>query len=623
MFIALSAIALPTAGPASTAHAGEDTPSQSDATAVVVTGDAAAQLAQKYRPLIAIQTQAEPCGSGEPYYPADVNVILDQPDVVLLDSSGAVIKQAPGAVDLLHAPEGSNVDLPGNSQRPGCDYERRFGWRTGKPAVQYARIVRDTADPSRIIVQYWEYFVYNDWNNVHESDWEMAMIVFHAPTPEAAMITGPEKVVLSQHYGNERRDWAKVQKQGDRPIVYPAAGSHAMFFTQNLWFGMSGDAGFGCDSTVAPSTILDPSVTVLPAQGTADNGFGWLGFVGRWGQRQRTGTNDAEQGIQYTWQWLTPINYYRSGRDSAVSVPQIDFGVTRFFCGITKRGSQGLNYMLDRPLMLLAIIAGIVVFLVFMVKRTRWRPAPPAPLLMARRGGRIMAASLVIVRRHLRRYLPVSMLALIGGLLAALLQSLTLTHTFLGTMHQMGGDQAAPSAFSALAAGAAELIPMMVIAMVVGVHITHRLDEPRGDKVVRTALKGRGLLPMILLTLSMFTGLFAVFLVPALALAPSVATAEGSRSWASVRRSARLGRHHRVRTFVLTAFAFSVSLLAAPLIGIVVLLVTSQSFWIMNVIAGAVNAITLPWLAVVLYLMYTDLDAREAGATDSAEPLHT
>jgi hypothetical protein len=213
----------------------------------------------------------------------------------------------------------------------------------------------------------------------------------------------------------------------------------------------------------------------------------------------------------------------------------------------------------------------------------------------------------------------VSALALLGGVLAAVMQRFTLYHTFLGTIHEMSGDQAAPSAITALVSGAAEIIPLMVIAMVVGVHITHRLDAPRGDKVIRTALKGRGLLPMILLTLSMFTGLFALFLVPALVVAPSVGTAEGSGVWASVRRSARLSRHHRVRTFVLTAFAFSVSLLAAPLVGIVVLLVTGKSFWIMNVIAGAVNAITLPWLAVVLYLMYTDLDARETGATDSAD----
>ncbi|MEI8238786.1 MAG: hypothetical protein WCI22_05150 [Actinomycetota bacterium] len=611
LFVALSAVAVVTAGRHTVAHASDTTAGPGDATATVITGDAATNLAEEYRPLIAIQTQAQPCGPGEPYYPADVNVILDQPDVRLLAGDGTLITMAPSASDLFHAPAESNFDLPGNSQRPGCDFERRFGWRTGKAARQYARVVRDTDDPSRIIVQYWEYFVYNDWNNVHESDWEMAMLVFRASTPEAALATGPETVVLSQHYGNERRAWSAVQREGDRPVLYPAAGSHAIFFTQSLWFGMDGDAGFGCDDTRAPSTILDPKISVLPATVKVDGQFAWLGFEGRWGQRQRVSTNDSEVGPQYTRQWLRPIAYLHSGRDAAVSVPQIDFGVTHFFCAATKRGSQFLNYMLDHKLALLAIIAAFVAFLVFMVRRTKWRPAPPAPLLLRRRGGRIMAASLVLVRQHQRRFLPVSLLALAGGLLAAALQPITLNNTLLGTVLHMGARSGSTGMVTALVAGAAETIPMMVIAMVTGVHITHHLDADVGHKVVRTALKGRALLPMIVLTALMFTGIFAFVLVPAFVLAPAIGTAEGLPLGAALRRSAHISRHHRVRTFVLTTFAFTVSLLAAPLIGIVVLLLTGQAFWVMNVIAGIVNAITLPWLSVVLYLMYTDLLARQ------------
>ncbi|MFM2070578.1 MAG: hypothetical protein RLZZ623_841, partial [Actinomycetota bacterium] len=33
--------------------------------------DAASALAQKYRPVIGIQTQSTPCGPGEPYLPTD------------------------------------------------------------------------------------------------------------------------------------------------------------------------------------------------------------------------------------------------------------------------------------------------------------------------------------------------------------------------------------------------------------------------------------------------------------------------------------------------------------------------------------------------------------------------
>lgn len=73
-----------------------------------------------------IQQQDESCGPGEAFQPADVDMILGQPDVVLLDSEGAVIATAPTAADLFDAPEGSNFDLPGASLRPGCDFDRRW-----------------------------------------------------------------------------------------------------------------------------------------------------------------------------------------------------------------------------------------------------------------------------------------------------------------------------------------------------------------------------------------------------------------------------------------------------------------------------------------------------------------
>ena len=118
---------LPLSSPTPVAHA-EDVVLDETTTVTVVEGEAAQQLAERYAPIVAIQTQPEACGPGEPYYPADVSVILDQPDVVLLDAAGGTITQSPDAVDLLNAPEGSNFDLPGVTLRPGCDFERRFGW---------------------------------------------------------------------------------------------------------------------------------------------------------------------------------------------------------------------------------------------------------------------------------------------------------------------------------------------------------------------------------------------------------------------------------------------------------------------------------------------------------------
>ena len=130
---------------------------------------------------------------------------------------------APSADDLAAAPEGSNLDLPGDAGDPGCDFEQRFGRRTSTlPVTQYVRLGVDDERPGRFAVQYWWWYVYNDWNDLHEGDWEMSQIVFDAATPEDALAQdlAPSKMALSQHFGTEVHDWADVAREGDRPLVY-------------------------------------------------------------------------------------------------------------------------------------------------------------------------------------------------------------------------------------------------------------------------------------------------------------------------------------------------------------------------------------------------------------------
>ncbi len=601
---------LPLSAPAAPVAHAEEVVLDTSTTVTVVEGDAARQLAETFAPIVAIQTQPTACGPGEPYYPADVSVILDQPDVVLLDSAGTTLVQAPGAIDLLNAPEGSNFDLPGNTLRPGCDYERRFGWRTGEPPVQYARVVRDSDDPDLLIVQYWEYFVYNQWNNVHESDWESALVVFDATTPEEALAEGPSTMSLSQHYGNQRQPWAAVEKRGNRPVIYPAAGSHAIFYSQKLWFGMSGDAGFGCDSTVAPSTEMDPRVEVLPAQGTAENGFGWMGFRGRWGERAPT-INDSEVGPQYTRQWRNPVQYIAEGRDGAVSVPQIDFaGVTTFFCSATESVSAVLNSLMENVPLLIGLFVAAIAVVVLLARRTRWRPSDPEPMRARRRGGQIASAAAAVVRRNWRRLLPVSAIALAGGVVAAVLQPLIIEHTVLGDFLGDGQRNGPIGLLIALSAGVVETLVFILLALVVGVHITHRLD-PQSTPTERPPLRSGGLVPMATLFAAFaFTGVLGLWLVPMFAAAPAAAVAEGLRPRAALRRARELGKGQRVRVFCITFVVLTSTVLLAPLLGVLALLITGKVFWVANVIAGLVYAVTIPWLAVASYLLWADLTAR-------------
>jgi hypothetical protein len=173
------------------------------------------ELAQRYAPYVVVQRQPEPCGDGEPYAPSDVGDILGQSDVVLRSSSGEILITAPTDRDLAAAPPDSNIDLPGDAGNPGCDFEKRFGRAANVlPPTMYVRVGTDPDRPGQFALQYWLYFVFNDWNNIHEGDWEMAQVVFDVSSPQAALQTEPVGMAASQHDGNERRSWDEVTRVG-------------------------------------------------------------------------------------------------------------------------------------------------------------------------------------------------------------------------------------------------------------------------------------------------------------------------------------------------------------------------------------------------------------------------
>ena len=123
---------------------------------------------------------------------------------------------------------------PGTRSSPGCDYER---WerrlRDGSPPTVYAHVATDPGHPGQLALQYWLFYTYNDWNNLHEGDWEMIQLVFDAADAEEALGEEPVAVGYSQHEGAERAEWGEEKLElvdGRRPVVYPAAGSHANFF---------------------------------------------------------------------------------------------------------------------------------------------------------------------------------------------------------------------------------------------------------------------------------------------------------------------------------------------------------------------------------------------------------
>ncbi|MCB0196423.1 MAG: hypothetical protein KDJ65_31005 [Anaerolineae bacterium] len=99
------------------------------------------------------------------------------------------------------------------------------------------RVVRENG---WIVLQYWFLYAFNNWRsgfhgmNDHEADWEMICIYLSA-TADNGDVT-PEWVAYASHdfEGDDlRRHWddPELERNGDHPVIYAGAGSHASYFS--------------------------------------------------------------------------------------------------------------------------------------------------------------------------------------------------------------------------------------------------------------------------------------------------------------------------------------------------------------------------------------------------------
>ena len=287
--------------------------------------------------------------------------------------------QAPTAADLAGRGGDWYLDFPGNPLRPGCDFERWFREiARGRPATVYAHVV---GEDGRLALQYWLYYVFNDWNNTHEGDWEMIQLMFDAPSATAALRVAPAVVGFSQHTGGERSDWTggSLAREDIHARVFPAAGSHAQFSSNRLWLGFSAETGIGCDDTRTPSWRIRPQVVLLPDTAPTTGPFAWLSFAGVWGERVR-GPYSGPTGPAFKRQWEEPVGWSEGWRNGGLAVPDgasLGPTATGVFCSGVAAGSVAVLRLLYDPLTALLVLAVVALIATVLVRRTRWSPVAP------------------------------------------------------------------------------------------------------------------------------------------------------------------------------------------------------------------------------------------------------
>ncbi len=381
------------------------------------------QLADRYVPVAYLREQAYDCAGppqgGEPYLPLPIDVVLDNPEVLLRDAADndRVLDTGPGATDILAYGEDTYLDYPGDPRRPGCTYETHERVRSaelGLVPTTYVHIVYDETE-QRLALQYWFFYYFNHWNNTHESDWEMIQLMWDDVSSVAqALEVEPTRVGYSQHGNGELANWGddKIQvEDGTHPLIYPAAGSHATFYSNDTFLAWGErSSGFGCDISSGPSVRTPLTAVVVPNDPDPDGEFAWLLYEGRWGERQPSAFNGVV-GPSFNSRWIDPWETTDDWRNFSIVVPESSNALgptmTDAFCHLTEAGSRLLITALVHPWVALPLIAIAFGVIAFFYRRSR---------NLLHRARRLYAA-------HWRVFLGIGLAAVPIGIVVNILQS--------------------------------------------------------------------------------------------------------------------------------------------------------------------------------------------------------
>lgn len=592
-----------------------------------INGDPAVQeLADKYAPRVVVRTQATACQDGEPYLPVPVDTVFGDPEVVLRGPDDQVVVTAPTADDLAGLPEGYYLDFPGDPLEPGCDYEKWFQAKTATPTV-YARVATDPAKPDRLALQYWFWWVYNDWNDRHEGDWEMIQLDFPAATAAQALTVAPSEVAFAQHEGSEVAGWtdAKLVRDGDHVVVYPAQGSHAAYFAQSLWFGKSAASGFGCDNTTTPATPVTPDLVVLP--GDADIAqVPWLTFEGRWGQKAPS-FNNGPTGPNTKDQWAAPIVWQEDeGRPSAVSIPPVGGGAVDAFCSLTTAGSMLFLELLDEPWKVALGLAALVAVIAVSLSRTKWRGATLEPLAQVRASGQVVAAAFSWWWRHAVITLPLGLAFFVSALLVTRLQAWLLQpRPSEDSLYFALGSTPGPWA---LALAGLLALAFLVVGAWVFAATEHAVADhaaqtrPSLGKAVSTALRRPAAMILALVTglvVAVLGGsiiliVVLLFLLARWGVASPAAAVEDTGLSAGLRRSGEVTQGSRWHALGAVVLLLLIGFALPGVVGALLLLLTSWTFLTANLISLALASVLIPVAGVGFALLFLDLRERRADA---------
>jgi hypothetical protein len=604
------------------------------------------QLVAAYAPALMLREQKDAlCDTTVEQYkpPTTVNVVLGNPTVTLghyVNGREVPVKTAPTAADIAGLGDDYYLDLRGDPLGDTCVYAKDYaklkaGGRA--PPITYAHIATQPGHPG-LVVQYFFFYYFNQFNDLHEGDWEGMQIAFRANTPAGALAQGPSQIALFQHAGGERANWRdrKVQKDGTHPIVYPAAGSHATFYDNAIYIenGNKG-SGVGCDNTSEPLIRSDPRPILVPTRAGPGSRYQWLSYLGHWGQREK-GFNIGPQGPVTKRQWLEPFTWMSGIRQTSPRLPGgtiLGPAASSAFCGAIEGISGFIN--LEAKTTLGAIGLGVFLLLLLAVPPflTRWRPVDLTNLRHRWAVGQLLRGARQFYGRYWRAMLAI---AGIGFVILGALQGLqylfaevhgsqdfTLSVTpgnlNLRWAGSVGGI-AHPIGSAVVSGAVVALMRLHVDGEDPSLGNSFRAMYERLWRVVAGQLLGA-----LLVVLLMFTVIgipYAIYKYVGWQFIQQEILFRNCSIREAFHGSARLVKGRWWRTTRVVVLLFLLSVITGPVLGFF-LIFANFSALLVNLIGSVIFALLIPYVTIGRTLLYFDLgvseEEEEAAAVESGD----
>jgi hypothetical protein len=290
---------------------------------------------------------------------------------------------------------------------------------------------------------------------------------------------------------------------------------------------------------------------------------------------------------------------------------------TDFFCRAIGSGSSALVRLVSRPAQFILVTGALLLLLIYVLSRTSWRPTAPLRLAHRRAWGQTLAAAARMYAAQLRLVVGIGILLIPISLLVTLLQALLLRGTSVLGL-ESGAEGNGFLGFVVVALGTALTLLGLGLVQAATARALVELDQGRAIGPLRAYLLARdsirpllGALVLAALVVSLLASSIyllpvAIWLAGLWALIAPAIELEGLSAPGGLRRSRRLvrGRWFKVTSLIVVGAGLAIAI--GPLVGFALILVAGMPFWLINLVAGVIYALTMPFVAITTVYVYFD-----------------